>query len=199
MIAQKRCPSLGRLGTPRRFPHPALHRALGNIKPKHLQFAMDARRTPCGILRDHAKDQLAQFLTDAFSAHLNPTPREPRPIQLEPCTVPANDGLWPDEDQLVLPFRPEPPQDHPEQLAGGGDLRARIPLLQNHKLLAKSQVLKQQVATRAKMRVKKTTKDLNRHSMKSVSYGDRPCRGESANSLIRMLIAILANHSFATT
>src|ERR1039458_6792833 len=46
-----------------------------------------------------------------------------------------------------------------------------------------------------KMRIKKTTKDLNRHSMKSVSYGDRACRGESANSLIRMLIAILANHS----
>ena len=44
------------------------------------------------------------------------------------------------------------------------------------------------------MRIKKTTKDLNRHSMKSVSYGDRACRGESANSLIRMLIAILANH-----
>ena len=119
MIAQKRCPSLGRLGTPRRFPHPALHRALGNIKPKHLQFAMDARRTPCGILRDHAKDQLAQFLADAFSAHLNPTPREPRPIQLEPCTVPANDSLWLDEDQRVLPFRPELPQDHPESLAGG--------------------------------------------------------------------------------
>src|SRR5450631_9693 len=46
-----------------------------------------------------------------------------------------------------------------------------------------------------KMRVKKTTKDLNRHSMKSVSYWDRPGRGESANSLILMLIAILANHN----
>jgi hypothetical protein len=27
------------------------------------------------------------------------------------------------------------------------------------------------------MRIKKTTKDLNSHSIKSVSYGDRPCRG----------------------
>jgi hypothetical protein len=85
-----------------------------------------------------------------FFASPNPTPREPLPIQLEPCTVPANNSLWPDEDQCVLPPRPEPPQDHPGQLVGGGDLRARIPLIQNGKLLAKSQVLRQQVAARAK-------------------------------------------------
>jgi len=64
--------------------------------------------------------------------------------------VPASDCLWLDEDQRALPFRPEPPQDHPEQLVGGGDLRARMPLLQTEKLLAESQVLKQQVAARAK-------------------------------------------------
>jgi hypothetical protein len=52
--------------------------------------------------------------------------------------------------QRVSGFRPESPQDHPEQLVGGGDLWARIPLPHNDKLLAKSQVLKQQVAARAK-------------------------------------------------
>jgi hypothetical protein len=48
------------------------------------------------------------------------------------------------------PFRPEPPQDHPEQLVGGGEVWTRLPLLHNDKLLAKSEVLKQQFAARAK-------------------------------------------------
>src|ERR1700676_4603069 len=150
MITQKGRPSLGRLRTPRPSPHPAQYGSLRKIEAKHFQFAVDARCAPCGVFRDHAKDQLAQFLADAFSTRANPTPREPRPIQLEPCTVPANNSLWLDEDQRVPPFRPEPAQDHPQQLVGSRDLRARIPLLQNDKLLAKSQVLKQQVAARAK-------------------------------------------------
>src|ERR1700694_1570665 len=150
MIAEKGRPSLGRLRTPRRPPHPAQHGSLRKIEAKHFQFAVDARCAPGSIFRDHAKDEIAQFLADAFSARANSTPREPRPIQLEPCTVPANNSLWLDEDQRVPPFRPEPAQDHPEQLVGSRDQRARIPLLQNDKLLAKSQVLKQQVAARAK-------------------------------------------------
>src|SRR5579863_181115 len=150
MIAQKRCPSLGRLRTPGRSPHPAQHGSLRNIEAKHLQFAVDTRCAPCRIFRDHSKDEIAQFLTDAFSARSNLTPREPCPIQLEPCTVPANNSFWLNEDQRLPPVRPEPPQDHPKQLVGSRDRRARFPLLQNDKLLAKSQVLKQQVAARAK-------------------------------------------------
>src|ERR1035441_1368793 len=119
MIAQKGRPSPGRLRTPRRFPHPTQHRSLRKIEAEHFQFAVNARCAPRGIFCNHAKDQLAQFLVDAFSARANPTPREPRPIELEPCTVPANDSLGLNEDQRVLPFRPEPPQDHPEQLVGG--------------------------------------------------------------------------------
>ena len=118
MIAQKSSQALGPLRTPRRSPLPAQHGSLRKIEAKHFQFAVDARCAPCGIFRDHAKDQLAQFLADVFSARANPTPREPRPIQLEPCTVPANDSLWLDEDQRVFPSRSELPQDHPEELAG---------------------------------------------------------------------------------
>src|SRR5580658_6100610 len=98
MIAEKGRPSLGRLRTLRRSPHPAQHGSLGKIEAKHFQFAVDTRCATCGIFRDHAKDQLTQFLADAFSARPNPTLRQPRPIQLEPCTVPANDSLWLDED-----------------------------------------------------------------------------------------------------
>jgi len=57
-------------------------------------------------------------------------------------------------------------------------------LLQNNKLLAKSQVLKQQIAAERKMRIRKSTKYLSRHSMKSVSYWDRPSWEIYGNSLI---------------
>src|SRR5271166_5977005 len=149
MIAQKSRPSLGRITNPWRSPHPAQHGSLRKIEAKHFQFAVDAWCAPCGVFRDHAKDHFAQFLADTFSARPNPMSRVARPIQLESCTAPATDSLWLDEDQGVLPFRPEPPQDHPEQLVGSGELRARMPLLHDGKLLAKSQVLKQQVAARS--------------------------------------------------
>jgi hypothetical protein len=108
MIAQKGRPWPGRHRTPRRSPHPAQHGSLGKIEAKHFQFAVDARCAPCGVFRCHAKDQLAQFLADAFSARPNPTAREPRPIQLGPCTVPANNSLWLDEDQRVPPIPARP-------------------------------------------------------------------------------------------
>ena len=184
MIAQKGRPLLGRLRTPRRSLHPAQHGSLRKIEAKHFQFAVDARCAPCGVFRYHAKDQLAQFLADAFSARANPTPREPRPIQLEPCTVPANDCLRLDEDQRALPFRPEPPQDHPEQLVGSRDLRSRTPLLQNDKLLAKSQVLKQQVAARAKD-ADKEDRQRSQQAQHEVSIIRAHTKsGGSANSLI---------------
>ena len=129
MVAQERRPAFCRLGIARRFSHPAQHGSLGNIEAQHLQFTMNARRAPSGVLNHHADDQFAQLSADALSSDAIPMAREPFPVQLESCTVPANNSLWLDEDQRVLPPRPEPPQDYPEQLAERGDLCARIPLL----------------------------------------------------------------------
>ena len=41
MATQKSGPSLCRLGSPRRFPHPAKHRSLRNVEAKHFQFSMN--------------------------------------------------------------------------------------------------------------------------------------------------------------
>jgi hypothetical protein len=89
MIAEKSCPSLGWLRIPPRSPHPAQRGSLLKIEAKHFQLAVDARCAPCGVFRDHVRDKIAQFLADAFSARPNWVLRDPRPIQLEPCTVPA--------------------------------------------------------------------------------------------------------------
>jgi hypothetical protein len=75
-------------------------------------------------------------------------PREPRPVQLEPGAMPADDGLWLDEDQRTFPFRPEPSQYHPEQSIRRSETGLRVPLLQGSELLPQGQVFQEQIATR---------------------------------------------------
>src|ERR1700722_16653860 len=56
MIVQKSRPSPRWLRIARSLPHPALNRALGNLKPEHLQLAMNPRRAPGAIFGHHAKN-----------------------------------------------------------------------------------------------------------------------------------------------
>jgi hypothetical protein len=150
MIAQKSRPSHCRLRAPRCLSHPAQHRALREIKAKHLQFTMYSRRTPSLVLGNHEEDQLAQFPADTFSSHTEPMSRNPGPIQLEACPMPAKDGFGLDENQSPVPMSPEPPQHHPEQFVRQSESRLRMLLLENGKLLPKSQIFQEQVAARAK-------------------------------------------------
>jgi hypothetical protein len=145
MIAQKGRPSVCRLGTPRRSPHPAQDGTFRNIEAKHLQFSMNAWRTPSPVLSDHAKDEFAQFPADAFPSHALSMPREPRPIQLEPCPMPADDSLRLNEDQCPYPAIPQLPQHHPEQFVRNSKSRLRILLFENTELLTKSQVFQEQI------------------------------------------------------
>jgi hypothetical protein len=146
MIAQKCHPSLSWLGTPRHSPHPTQHGTFRSVEAQHLQLTVNARRAPSGILRDHAKDQLAQFPAHTLSSHGGPMPREPPPIQLETRSVPANNSLRLDEDQRPIPSRPKPSQDHPEEFVRNTKPRLRTPSLQNSKLLPQCQVFQEQIA-----------------------------------------------------
>ncbi len=149
VVGQEGRPSLCRLRTTRSFPHPAQHRSLRNLEAQHLKFATNPRRTPGWILGDHGEDKFTQFFADALSFHAIPAPREPRPIQLESCLVPAHDGLWMDENQCPLPSRPKPPQDDPKQFVRSGKPRLRMFLFQNDELLPKRQVLQQKIMSRS--------------------------------------------------
>lgn len=113
MIAQKCRPSPGRLGTPRRPLHPLQYGSFGYIEAQHLQLAVNARRAPGWIFNDHAKEEIAQLLADTFLSGAIPMPRKPRPVELESCSMPANDGLGLNKNWRLFPSRPEPPQRHP--------------------------------------------------------------------------------------
>jgi hypothetical protein len=162
MIAQKRRPSFCWLGIPRSLSHPAQHSSLRNIEAEHLQFSVDAWRAPGWVFGDHSEDEVAQFLADASSSSAVAMAREPRPIQLEPCPMPANDGLRLNKDQCPLPSRPKPLQDHPKDFVRCGESRLRMPLFQNGKLLAKSQIFQEQVAARTDRSIEQDEQELQR-------------------------------------
>jgi hypothetical protein len=148
MIAQKGRPSLRRLRTPWRSPHPAQDGSLRNIEAKHGQLAVNAWSTPGRVLCYHAEDEFAQFDADTFPARANSMPRKPCPIDFESGLMPSHNSFRLNQNQRLLPSTPESPQHHPEQSVGNGKSRLWMSLLQDRKLLPKRQVFQQQVAAR---------------------------------------------------
>src|SRR5580692_7974427 len=110
MIVQERRPSSCRLGISRSLPHPAQNRALGNLKPEHLQLAVNPRRAPGAILGHHAKDELSQLLARGLPSDNRMFARKPFPVQLEPGAIPTDDRLWLHDNECTFPSRPESPQ-----------------------------------------------------------------------------------------
>ena len=162
MIAQEGHPSFCRLGAPWRSPHPSQHSSLGDIEAKHLQFSMNARRTPCLVLGYHAENDLPQFPADTLSSGLGSVSINPRPIQSETLAVPADNGLRLNENQCPLPANPQLPQHYPEQFVSSTKWWPRMLSFENAELLSKSQILEEQVAARAKQSRKKDNQEPQR-------------------------------------
>jgi hypothetical protein len=141
MIGQKRRPPLRRLRASRLSPHSAQDGSLRNIEAKHRQLAVDAWSTPGWVLSDHVEDEFAQFRADALPASANSIQREPSPIHFESGTAPANNSLRLDENQRLLPPRPEPFKRRPEPPVESSKSRRWMSLLQDRKLLPKRHVL----------------------------------------------------------
>src|ERR1700694_632435 len=141
MVAQEGCPTSRWLSIPGRLSHPAQDRSLGDFVSKHLQLAVDTRRTPSVVLHYHAKDEFAQRLRCRFPAGSGVGTRDPFPVQLESGTMPANHGLGLHNDKNTSPFGPESPQDDPEQTVMDGQPWPRLPRRQGRKLLTECKVL----------------------------------------------------------
>jgi hypothetical protein len=54
--------------------------------------------------------------------------------------MPANNGLWLEENQCPFPSGPEPQQNHPEKTISRCKARLRMPPSQNGQLLPKRQI-----------------------------------------------------------
>ena len=62
VITEKGKPAPGRLRISRRPFHPTRDRSLRDIKAEHEKLAMDAWRSPRGVLNDHSEDQFLNLL-----------------------------------------------------------------------------------------------------------------------------------------
>src|SRR5450759_6731 len=91
MVTQKGQPTFGRLGVPRRSAHPAGNGSLRYIETEHEKLAVDAGRSPRGILSDHSENQVANFFGSLSSPNLPPDFRDQPPIHLKTGPVPPND------------------------------------------------------------------------------------------------------------
>ena len=93
VIAEKRPPTL------RRWPRVAAHvpsdRRLGDLEAELEQLTMNTRRAPKYVRTTHLANERAQLSRDLRSA--NTVAGSPAPISPKPSTVPANDGLRPDD------------------------------------------------------------------------------------------------------
>src|SRR5277367_4889335 len=122
---------------------------------------MNPRRAPGWILGHHAEDELAEFHADALPAGANAMPREPGPIEPEAGAVPSHHRFRLNENQCLLPARPEPTQNHPEKSVGNSNARTRISPFQDSKLLPKGEIFQEKITARTKEFDKRAGQELH--------------------------------------
>src|ERR1035438_7021911 len=108
VITEKGKPARGRLRIPRCAFHPTRDRSLRDIKTEHEKLAMDAWRSPRGVLNDHPEDQFPNLLRRRSSPDGPPDLGDQLPVQTESAPVPThhrfgrdrNEGLFhPDQNR----------------------------------------------------------------------------------------------------
>jgi hypothetical protein len=119
--------------------------SLRDIEAEHLQLAVNARRSPHRVLRDHAEDEFAQFLVGAPSSR-GVRCRESHvqynlnPVRRQRTTVSG----WTRTSERFHSGQ----SHHPEQPIRRSETGLRVPLLQGSELLPQGQIFQEQIATR---------------------------------------------------
>ena len=145
MVAQKGQPPFTWLAVPRRSFHPAGDRPFRDVEPQHQQFPMDAWRSPSGVFRNHAEDQLPQLLRRRPSPNRLPDSGDQPPIHAKAGPVPADNSLRNDDDDRPLPSRPQPTDGNPEELVKQTESRPRMTPFQHGQLLSQHEVFKDEI------------------------------------------------------
>src|SRR6266446_543020 len=112
VIAEKGKPALGRLRISRRPFHPTRDCSFRDIKAEHEKLAMDAWRSPGGVLNDHSEDQFLNLLRRLSSPDRLPD----LPVQPESCPVPTHHRFRRDHNEGLLPSGPKSTNGDPEEL-----------------------------------------------------------------------------------
>lgn len=116
VIVKKRKPTLRRFSISRCTAHPAGDCTLRHIEAEHEEFTMDAGCTPSWVFHDHLKDQGTDLFGNSLpAAHRFSGLAQHSPVESESGAVPADDGLWQDEEERLFPLRPELESGDPKE------------------------------------------------------------------------------------
>ena len=132
------------------MPHPSCDASLRNLESEHDEFAVNARRPPCRILRNHLEDQLADLPADGSPAQRLSRSGQKLPVKLKTSTVPPDHSIGRDHNQDGFPGRPEAPERNPEQLIQDGQSGAPVYPLEHGQLLTKREIFDEQALPGAK-------------------------------------------------
>lgn len=155
VVVQECQPSASRFGISRSTSHPAGDGSLKYIETEHEQFAVDARCTPCRILRNHLEDQVTYRLGDSLPSNALSDSGDQAPVHPKAGSVPADHGVRCDDGKRTLPAVPKPACANPEQFVAGSESRSWVPTLQHGQLLTECGDLEEETSTF----VEKTKKD----------------------------------------
>jgi hypothetical protein len=117
-------------------------------KAKLLQFRVNFGSAPIGILFGQTLDQTPEFLCDPRSAAAGTRP--PAPIKAEASAMPADNGLWFDNEEDIVPAGPEAAEDGPKETVSRIQRRPWPFAFEYGDLLAESEDLQDGVASRTK-------------------------------------------------
>jgi len=111
---------------------------------------MYPRCSPGWVLSDHPKDQFANLLRRLSSSNLRPNSGDQPPVHTKTSPVPTDHGFGRNDDEGLLPSRPDPSSDYPEELIEEVEARARMSTLQRDELLTQNKILEKETSLPAK-------------------------------------------------
>ena len=143
VVSDERFPVLRRSSAP--FEHVASHGRFTDPIAQLHEFAVDAWRSPRGVLKRNPFDQCDDLIGNAGSTDfLGPT--LPSPPQAPSFAVPGDDGFGFDQRQGAAPVPPFSVENNPEGLFQQGKRWFRIGSPKDQDLLPEGEVFQQQVA-----------------------------------------------------
>src|SRR5260370_20077549 len=107
---------------------------------------MYPRCSPGWVLSDHPKDQFANLLRRLSSSNLRPNSGDQPPVHTKTSPVPTDHGFGRNDDEGLLPSRPDPSSDYPEELIEEAETRARMSTPQRDELSTQSEILNKETS-----------------------------------------------------
>ena len=146
MVSKEGQPALDPVRISRCSFHPTRDGSLGKFKTEHAELPMYPRRSPGWVLNDHSENQFPNLLRGRSSSNLLPDSGDQPPVHTKTSPVPADDGFRSDDDERLLPRRPDPASNHPEELIEKPEARSRMSTFQREELLTQSKILEKETS-----------------------------------------------------